>query len=137
MERSARTVPEGVGDPRATAVDAGAEVGVWRTGVIARIVGLRRVLRGAVPTAPGNLLILLGEFHALASNQIHQHESHGRRIPSVKPYARAGRAENSHNRANRRAITSNARSGRSRWQARSAALKRCTVISSAGTSWRG
>jgi len=53
MERTARTVPEGVGDPRASAVDAGAEVGVWRTGLIARIVGLRRVLRGAVPSAPG------------------------------------------------------------------------------------
>src|SRR6266446_8322225 len=53
MERPARTVPEGVGDPRASAVDAGAAIGVWRTGLIARIVGLRRVLRGAVPTAPG------------------------------------------------------------------------------------
>src|SRR6266403_1595622 len=53
MERSARTVPEGVGDPRASAVDAGAAIGVWRTGLIARIVGLRRALRGAVPSAPG------------------------------------------------------------------------------------
>src|SRR5712692_8808849 len=53
MERSARAVPEGLGDPRASAVDAGVEVGVWRTGLIARIVGLRRVLRGAVPSAPG------------------------------------------------------------------------------------
>src|SRR5260370_42279470 len=53
MERPARTVPEGVGDPRASAVDAGAAIGVWRTGLIARIVGLRRVLRGAVPSAPG------------------------------------------------------------------------------------
>src|SRR5260370_15449449 len=48
MERPARTVPEGVGDPRASAVDAGAAIGVWRTGLIARLVGLRRVLRGAV-----------------------------------------------------------------------------------------
>src|SRR5260370_7604344 len=53
MERPARTVPEGVGDLRASAVDAGAAIGVWRTRLIARIVGLRRVLRGAVPTAPG------------------------------------------------------------------------------------
>src|SRR6266436_7074406 len=37
MERPARTVQEGVGDPRASAVDAGAAVGVWRTGLIARI----------------------------------------------------------------------------------------------------
>src|SRR5947209_11983761 len=53
MECSARTVPEGVGDPRASAVGAGAEIGVWRTGLLARSVGLRRVLRGAVPSAPG------------------------------------------------------------------------------------
>src|SRR5229473_8522229 len=53
MERSARTVPEGVGDPRASAVDEGAAIGVWRTRLIARIVGLCRVLRGAVPSAPG------------------------------------------------------------------------------------
>src|SRR5712691_11151823 len=53
MERSARTVPEGVGDPRASAVGAGAAIGVWRTGLIARSVGLRCVLRGAVPSAPG------------------------------------------------------------------------------------
>src|SRR6266446_10464431 len=53
MERTTRTVPEGVGDPRASAVDAGAAIGVWRTGLIARSVGLRRVLRRAVPTAPG------------------------------------------------------------------------------------
>src|SRR5258708_34782443 len=53
MERPTRTVPEGVGDPRASAVDTGAAVGVWRTGLIARSVGSRRVLRGAVPTAPG------------------------------------------------------------------------------------
>src|SRR5713101_2575553 len=53
MERSARPVPEGVEDPRASAVDTGAAFGVWRTRLIARIVGLRRVLRGAVPSAPG------------------------------------------------------------------------------------
>src|SRR5260370_36067269 len=53
MERAARTVPEGVGDLRASAVDAGAAIGVWRTRLIARLVGLRRVLRGAGPTAPG------------------------------------------------------------------------------------
>src|SRR2546425_12438365 len=53
MERPARTVPEGVGDPRASAVDARAAVGVWGTGVITQIAGLRRVLRGAVPPAPG------------------------------------------------------------------------------------
>src|SRR5258708_7472409 len=53
MERPTRTFPEGVGDPRASALDTGAAVGVWRTGLIARIVGLRRVLRGAVPSAPG------------------------------------------------------------------------------------
>jgi hypothetical protein len=103
-------------------VAGGASAGVWRTGLIAPIVGLSGVLRRAVPAAPGvgltrhpqtgaaqqprllygnllkiqwlatshfagaprsdfwfpygNLLILWGEFHALPSNEIHQHESH-------------------------------------------------------------
>jgi len=33
MERLRETVPEGMGDPRASAVDAGASVGIWRTRV--------------------------------------------------------------------------------------------------------
>src|SRR5258707_2366285 len=48
-----RAVPEGVGYPGDSAVAGGASAGVWRTGLIAPIVGLSGVLRRAVPSAPG------------------------------------------------------------------------------------
>ena len=42
VERPPRTLPAGVGESRASAVVAGASTGIWRTGLISRIVGSRR-----------------------------------------------------------------------------------------------